>query len=52
MTIVRVGATQVYAEGWASAFGKGKKSAVATKVAAKGKATKAAAKKGKRKAKR
>lgn len=30
MTIVRVGATKKYSEGWESAFSKGKKSAKAT----------------------
>jgi hypothetical protein len=48
VTIVRVGTTQVYAEGWQGAFGKGKKA----EPASKGKATKPAAKKGKKKAKK
>lgn len=51
MTIVRVGATKKYTEGWEAAFGKGKKRAKpagAKKKAAK-KATKKAAKKSARK---
>jgi hypothetical protein len=48
VTIVRVGTTQVYSEGWEGAFGKGKKSPAASK----GKAAKPAVKKGKKKAKK
>jgi hypothetical protein len=53
VTIIRVGATKKYSEGWEAAFGKGKKKAVpavATKKAAK-KSTKkkASPKKGKKK---
>ena len=42
MTIIRVGATKKYSDGWESAFGKGKKSTTATP--AKKAATKAASK--------
>ena len=43
MTIVRVGATKKYSDGWDSAFGKGgKKSATPTKSAAKKSAKKSA----------
>ena len=44
MTIVRVGTTKKYSEGWASAFGKGKKAAEAPAPAKKS-AAKSAAKK-------
>ena len=43
MTIIRVGATKKYSEGWESAFGKGKKKATPEQAAPK--ATKKAAKK-------
>lgn len=42
MTIIRVGATKKYSDGWESAFGKGKKSTAATPAK---KATKKAASK-------
>ncbi len=45
MTIVRVGTTKKYSEGWASAFGKGKKAAEAAPAPAKKSAAKSAAKK-------
>jgi hypothetical protein len=51
VTIVRVGTTQVYSEGWEGAFGKGKKPAAASKGKA-AKNAKPAAKKGKKKAKK
>ena len=35
MTIVRVGATEKYSEGWETAFGKGKVKSAASKPAAK-----------------
>jgi hypothetical protein len=50
VTIVRVGSTQKYANGWEAAFGKGKKKSAAPKAAAKSKpAKKAAGKKAKKK---
>jgi hypothetical protein len=44
VTIIRVGATKKYSDGWESAFGKGKKSAVAVKSSGK-KSAKTSAKK-------
>ncbi len=44
MTIVRVGTTKKYSEGWSGAFGKGKNTAEPTPVAKKPAAKKAAAK--------
>ena len=51
VTIVRVGATKKYSEGWESAFGKSKKKAapVAKKTAKKSTKKKAAPKKGRKK---
>ncbi|MGD9721624.1 MAG: hypothetical protein AB7O59_05950 [Pirellulales bacterium] len=51
MTIVRVGATKKYTDGWESAFGKGKKKATAApakKAAKKSAKKKPAGKKGKK----
>jgi hypothetical protein len=44
VTIVRVGATKKYAEGWESAFGKGKKQTQPAKAAKKTTAKKSAKK--------
>ncbi len=44
MTIVRVGTTKKYSEGWSGAFGKGKKTAEPASAAKKLAAKKAAAK--------
>jgi hypothetical protein len=55
VTIIRVGATKKYSEGWESAFGKGKKSTAAAKkpgsrkTAAKATAGKSAAQSAKKK---
>ena len=45
MTIVRIGATKKYSEGWKSAFGKGKKQTKPATASKKGTAKKATAKK-------
>ena len=45
MTIVRVGTTKKYSEGWETAFGKGKKAAAAPVAAKKASPKKAAGKK-------
>jgi len=44
VTIVRIGATKKYSEGWAAAFGKGKKTIEPAPVGKKTSAKKAAAK--------
>ena len=49
MTIVRIGSNAKYADGWETAFGKGKKSAAATKTAKKAPSKKKAAPKKKAK---
>ena len=45
MTIIRVGATKKYSDGWESAFGKGKKSAAVAVKSSSMKSAKTSAKK-------